>query len=164
MKRAIEFAWRVHGAQASWANSADSKASMLLVLEGGALYAVIAALGPGGSFAGQSHLVAYVVGVALLVLANGAAAAAVFPRLGPSGPRPERRHQAIYFGDLRGWDGADLAGHVSLLTQRAELDLLTRQLAEMSARNWVKYRWVQASFILLLAAFIEIICAILIAR
>ena len=43
-RRAAEFAWRVHTAQANWANHADVKASILLVLEGGALYAVLSAL------------------------------------------------------------------------------------------------------------------------
>lgn len=56
-RRRAEFAWRVHNAQESWASNADLKASILIALEGGALYAIISALGSGGLLARGWQLV-----------------------------------------------------------------------------------------------------------
>ena len=156
--RAIEFAWRVHGAQTSWANNADVKASILLALEGGALYAIIAALGDGGLLArlGRPYPVANAIGTAALLLAILTAALAIFPRLAPRDKDRDYHRQFIYFGNLRRWDATELSRHIAGLTEGDALDVLSRQLTEMSRHNWVKHRWVQISLILSLAGILTI--------
>jgi hypothetical protein len=149
--RGTEFAWSVHRAQASWANNADIKASILLALEGGALYAAISALGAGGLLArpgGHAHPVANEAGMLALLLAIVAAAIAIFPRLGQNAADRGPHRQVIYFGDLRRWDETELSGRIATLTEGEELGMLSRQLTEMSKHNWVKHRWVQISLVL----------------
>ena len=157
--QAVEFAWRVHRAQTSWANNADVKASILLALEGGALYAVISALGDGGLLARldvRTYPIANAIEIFALLLAIVAAAIAIFPRLGQKEKDRDRHRQVIYFGDLRRWNAAELNSHIAGLTKDEELDVLSRQLAEMSKHNWVKHRWVQVSLILALAGLLTI--------
>jgi hypothetical protein len=157
--RATEFAWDVHRAQASWANNADVKASILLALEGGALYAAISALGDGGLLArpgGLRYPVASAIGISALLLAIVAAAIAIFPRLGQRDKDRDRHRQVIYFGDLRRWNATELSSHIAGLTKGEELDMLSRQLTEMSRHNWLKHRWVQVSLILSLAGILTI--------
>jgi hypothetical protein len=158
--RAIEFAWRVHMAQVFWANNADVKASILLALEGGALYAVISSLGDGGLLArlgGRPYPVASAIGIFALLLAIAAAAIAVFPRLRKKDEGRDRHRQVIYFGDLRHWKAAELSSHIAGLAKGEELDVLSRQLTEMSKHNWVKHRWVQISLILSLAGILSMV-------
>jgi hypothetical protein len=157
-KRAVEFAWRVHSAQSAWASHADVKASILLVLEGGALYAVLSGLGADGFLTrrgghGESVLVA--VGIGLLLMAIAAAAIAVVPRLGRA-PRAGQRAHIIYFGHLRRWAAAELRDQLTGLAEDGELDMLSHQLIRMSQRNWVKHRWVQVSLALALAGILVI--------
>lgn len=159
-RRAADFAWRVHALQASWANHADVKASILLVLEGGALYAVVSALGTEGFLTGLegrpgSFAVAVGAGIGALLLAIGAAAMAIFPRLG-RGKDSGRASHAIYFGDLRRWSPAGLRGHLVGLAEDHELEMLSQQLTSMARRNWVKHRWVQFSLVLSLTGILII--------
>lgn len=159
-KRAIDFAWRVHGLQANWANHADVKASILLVLEGGALYAVVSALSADGfltRLGGRtgSFAVAVTVGIGALLLAIVAAAMAIFPRLG-RGKESSRASHAIYFGDLRRWSPAGLRDHLVGLAEDHELEMLSQQLTSMARRNWVKHRWVQISLVLSLTGILVI--------
>lgn len=147
-KRAIEFAWRVHAAQGSWAGNADVKASILLALEGGVLYA---ALG-GGILARSGNTARHatsVSGVVMLLAAIAASALVIFPRLG----RVQNSHRphVVYFGDLRHWNGLDLSAHIAQLSDDEQLKVLSQQLTQMSRLNWVKHRWVQVSLLLALA-------------
>jgi hypothetical protein len=157
--RVTEFAWRVHMAQASWANNADVKASILLALEGGALYAVISARGDGDFLArlgDRPYPVANAIGILALLLAIVAAAIAIFPRLGQKDKDRDRHRQVIYFGDLRHWNARELSSHIAGLAEGEERDVLSRQLTEMAKHNWVKHRWVQISLILSLAGILTI--------
>jgi hypothetical protein len=156
--QATEFAWRVHAAQQSWASNADVKASILLGIEGGALYAIISADGTGGRLAqvgGLADQAATTIGVCSLLLAILAAIVAVFPRLrrraGNSRPR-----QAIFFGDLRRWNPAELSSYLANLTRNEELDALSRQLIDVSAHNWHKHQWVRISLVMALAGIVVI--------
>lgn len=155
--RGTAFAWRVHAAQAAWTGNADVKASILLALEGGSLYAALSATGHGGLLGG-AHGPAYPAaagtGIAVLLLAIVAAAIAVFPRLGSGSHVPGP--QAVYFGDLRRWDPADLAHHIDELTENDELGMLSLQLTQMSRQNWTKHRWVQLSLALALTGIVII--------
>jgi MFS superfamily sulfate permease-like transporter len=163
-RRATDFVWRVHEAQVSWANNADVKASILLALEGGALYAVISAFGDGGLFArlgGRPYPVVGATGILALLLAIVAATVAIFPRLGQADKDRDQRQQVIYFGDLRRWSAEDLSTHIAGLAARGELDVLSRQLTEMSQHNWVKHRWVQVSLILSIAGILTTAVAVM---
>ena len=164
--RAVAFAWLVHKAQATWANNADVKASILLALDAGAVYAAVSALSDGGFLArpgGRETSVAVAVGVSALLLAIGAAAIAIFPRLGNRRAAVSRRSHVIYFGDLRRWQAAELSAHLAGLTEDDELDMLSRQLTEMARQNWAKHRWVQLSLVLSLAGILMIAVPALIA-
>jgi hypothetical protein len=156
---AADFAWRVHGAQESWANKADVKASILLALEGGALFAVIAANAKDGlltRLTGWQH-VAEIVGIAFLLLAVSGATIAVFPRLGRAGlHRGDYHRHIIYFGHLRYWDAAELTVRLEALTSEEELAALSQQLVQMAKSNWDKHRWVQVSLMLALLGIIMI--------
>jgi hypothetical protein len=143
-----EFAWRVHGAQEAWTGKVDIKASILLALEGGALFAVMAANGEGGilhDLHGWAHNVE-ITGIVLLVVAAIAAVAGVSPLLGSA--REHRRQydkHFVYFGHLRHWNAIELSSRLARLTADEELEMLSRQLVEMSKRNWTKHRYVQIS-------------------
>jgi hypothetical protein len=157
--QATAFAWRIHGAQTSWANNADVKASILLALQGGALYAIISALGSGGLLArpdGWSYPTANVIGILALLLAIVSATIAIFPRLGKESKDLEQHRQVIYFGDLRRLSANELSGHIAGLTESEELRALSQQLTEMSRSNWVKHRWVQVSLILSLTGILAV--------
>jgi hypothetical protein len=157
--RATAFAWRIHGAQTSWANNADVKASILLALQGGALYAIISALGSGGLLArpgGGPYPTANAIGILALLLAIVSATIAIFPRLGKERKDLEHHGQVIYFGDLRRWNANELSSHIAALTTSEELSALSKQLTEMSRRNWVKHRWVQISLILSLTGILAV--------
>lgn len=156
---AIDFAWRVHGAQESWSARADVKASILLALEGGGLFAVISAHAADGSLAllsGWNRSLG-LVGAGLLLLALVGAAVAVFPQLGRSRKLRERyaRH-TIYFGHLRLWDPAELSARLTSMSADEELEALGRQLVEMGKQNWSKHRWVQGSLILAISGVLAV--------
>jgi len=134
-----EFAWRVHTAQTAWARNADAKASILLALEGGALYT---------SAGGKPYPAVSAIGLAALLLAIIAGIIAIFPRLGREDR--DRSPQVIYFGDLRRWDTAELTRHITRLSVDDELEMLSRQLTAMARRNWTKHLWVRLSLVLAL--------------
>jgi hypothetical protein len=143
-----EFAWRVHSAQEVWTGKVDIKASILLALEGGALFAVLSGHGEGGilnDLPGWAHNVE-ITGIVLLVVAAIFAIAGVSPLLGSAREHQRQYNQHfIYFGHLRHWSDAELRSRLAGLTADEELEMLSRQLVEMSKRNWAKHRYVQIS-------------------
>jgi hypothetical protein len=149
--RPLEFAWRVHTAQGLWGGNADVKASVLLALEGGVMYAAIAALSAGRLFDGREYRVVAAAGIIALLLAIAAGTIAIFPRLRRRDKDPEAQRQVIYFGDLRHWKAQQLSAYIGGLTADEQLGVLCQQITEISALNWVKHRWVQASLVLSLA-------------
>lgn len=158
---AIELAWRVHGAQEAWTAKVDIKASILLVLEGGSLFAILTANSQTGAlrfFSGRP-LVFEIAGVALLFLGTLCSAAAVFPMIGKSSQhRSDYRHHYIYFGHLRHRHPDDLQRKLTLSAGSDELAMLSLQLIAMSRRNWLKHRLVQLSLVLAMVGVI-LICA-----
>jgi Pycsar effector protein len=147
-ERAVEFAWDVHGAQESWTEKADLKASILLALEGGGLYAMVTALASGGvlaNVAGWPRQLAEIAGFVSLLVAVVAAGAVIFPRLGRAGEHRDFRHHAIYFGTLRHWDATRLRDHLAGMSPEDQLEALSWQLSEMAKLNWIKHRWIQVS-------------------
>jgi len=150
-ERPLEFAWRVHTAQGLWTGNADVKASVLLALEGGVMYATVAAFSTGGLLDGKEYRGLATAGITALLLAIVAATIAIFPRLGRRDKDPESGRQVIYFGDLRHWKAQQLSAYIGGLGADQQLQVICQQITEMSQLNWVKHRWVQASLILSLA-------------
>lgn len=149
-KDAINFAWQVHNAQEAWTGKVDTKASILLALEGGSLFAVLAANAERGALRALTGLaVAFeTAGVLLLLVALLCSAGAVFPLLGRV-----RQHKLtyrahfIYFGHVRHWQPPELAEALRRSGEDSEFDMLARQLIAMSKRNWAKHRLVQLSLL-----------------
>ncbi|MFC4858004.1 Pycsar system effector family protein [Actinophytocola glycyrrhizae] len=148
-----DFAWRVHGAQEAWTSKVDTKAAILLALEGGALFAILSANAKGGLL---SQIVGWrqileIIGASTLLAALVVAVGAVYPQLGSSRSH-ERAHRGnfIYFGHLRHWEPGRFRAELCAFESDMQLDMLCLQLIEMSKRNWRKHRLVQVSLSLAL--------------
>lgn len=162
--RIVDFAWQIHAAQESWTGKVDVKASILLALEGGALFAVLAASSTTGVLArlDATARVLELIGVLLILLAIASATVAVFPLLGRTKEHgTSYRNNAIYFGHIRHWDPVDLHLYLTSMTASRQTEMLSRQLVEMSKRNWKKHRWVQVSLSFAIFGVASIAAAIL---
>ena len=146
----IEFAWRVHAAQETWTAKVDGKAAIVLSLETAVLAALFAVQSPNlllGRLIGWRSIMSD-TGVAFHIAAVVFAAAAVIPMLGPRGRhKAEHGNNAIYFGHLRYWSDTRLAPWLEQLRPEEELKQLSRQLVELSRRNWRKHRHLQLSML-----------------
>ncbi len=166
MNRSVDLAWRAHGAQEAWTGKVDIKASVLLALEGGAIFATLTANSDVGLLAkltGVGDLV-QLLGVVCLIGAVVAATWALMPQLGSATVhRATHRDHTIYFGHLRHWDPAELAADLRNLEHEDPLPMIARQLVEMSKRNWTKHRKVQASLLLGVGGVVLIAVAAVIA-
>lgn len=161
---ATRFAWQVHLAQEAWTNKVDTKGSILLALQGGALFAVLSASGKDGALAQLDgwRRTLEIAGVGALLLAIVAAGLAVFPRLGRARRlRDQHRDQFVYFGHLRHWSPAELQARIGQLRTDEELASLVSQLVRISKINWLKYRLVQLSLALALAGVLTVSVAAL---
>lgn len=160
----LDFAWRVHTAQEAWTAKVDVKASIVLALGAGALFAVLAAQDDGGilghiSAQGQVSLTA---GVTLIVLSILTSAASVFPLLGPRIPDRERLG-VIYFGHLRHQSSATIARRIKGLDAARQGQMIAEQLKQMAQRNWIKHRLLQVSLVLGLGGAAATLASIVIA-
>ncbi len=147
----VDLAWRAHTAQERWTAKVDIKASVLLALEGGAIFATLTANGNMGLLSRLIGLgdLAQLLGIILLIGAVTTATWALIPQLGSAAEhRATHRDHTIYFGHLRHWDPAELAARLRTAGQEDPFPMLARQLVEMSKRNWTKHRKVQASLLL----------------
>ncbi|WP_143101939.1 Pycsar system effector family protein [Amycolatopsis marina] len=156
----VEFAWRAHAAQESWTGKVDTKASILLALEGGMLFAVASTSAKGGVLSELSPLgkIVEICGIAALLVAIITSAAAVYPQLGPPQEHANRHaDNFIYFGHLQHWHPPMLERSLKNQDGLDQLAALARQLVSMSKINWRKHRLVQVSIvfsILNLACFV----------
>jgi hypothetical protein len=159
---AASFAWQVHQAQEALTSKVDTKGSILLALEGGALFAALSASGKDGALAqldGWRHA-AEIAGLTALILSMVAASVAVFPMLG-SVRRQHAQHRThvVYFGHLRHWEAADLQRRLRELRPEEQLESLADQLVQMGKLNWAKYRLIQASLVLALLGVLAVSAA-----
>lgn len=148
---AIEFAWRAHSAQEAWAGKVDTKASIILALESGALFAALSANATGGLLSRLSRLplILEMSGVVLIFLAILISAASIYPRLGSKRVHGAQYDQnTVHFGHLRYWNPGDLQQKLAYLNADDELAILSRQLVEMSKINWQKHMLVRTSLAL----------------
>jgi len=105
------------------------------------------------------------LGIGLYIMAMVLAAVAVIPLLGPSKKhRAEHHRNAIYFGHLRHWRHEDLNQWLSRMNHDEELAQLSRQLVELSRRNWHKHRSLQLSMLTALFGSALIGIAVLVLR
>lgn len=159
----IDFAWRVHSAQESWANKTDVKASIVLALEGGGLFAVISAHANGGVLTRLEswHRPVQNAGVILLLTAMVAAVVAVYPKIRvPRVLEQAPHYRTIYFGHVRQWGAKELTGQLRSLTSDEELEAISQQLVAISRSNWNKLRWIQVSLVLAMLGILLIAVAV----
>lgn len=129
----------------------DVKASVLLALEGGAIFATLSANATTGLLAHATGVVQFLelLGVITLVGAVGTAAWALLPQLGsPAEHKATHLQHTIYFGHLRHWNPHQLAPRLRTAGRDDPFPMLARQLVEMSKRNWSKHRKIQLSLVL----------------
>ena len=163
-KRGIEFGWRVHSAQESWTAKVDGKASLLLALQGGALFAIAAGHQKDG-FLGKLtgwHLGVVVAASIGLVIGIVSTIAAVTPQLGRAKKhRAEYTSHLVYFGHLRHWKPHELSAELARVTGADELRMLGFQLQRMSEINWRKHQLLRIGLILTALAIIATAVAVL---
>lgn len=156
---AAAFAWQVHQAQEAWTSKVDTKGSILLALEGGALFATLSASGKDGALAkldGWRQAVE-ISGISALILAMVAAGLAVFPMLGNVRRQyAQHRTHVVYFGHLRHWEPADLQRRLRDLRPEDQFESLADQLVRAGRMNWAKYRLVQLSLVLALVGVLAV--------
>ena len=158
MAESNEFGWQVHSAMEAWTGRADLKASILLALQGGVLFAVFTTTDLLGQAEETWPLAIAFAAVVALILAMTLTAAALVPALG-SRRRLNREHRdhIVYFGHLRYWTPTDLASRLQGLAQPDEASMLAHQLIRLSRLNWRKHRLLQVSAaltVLVLTAFV----------
>jgi hypothetical protein len=137
----------------SWTAKADVKASILLAFEGGMAVLIVTSRDLLLGYRERWPAVVAAVTLGLLALAIIAAAMVVMPTMGSArSHRAAFRDQWVFFGHLRHWTPADLAGRIGRLTRADELDNLAGQLVRMSQINWRKHRLLQSSVVLTVAA------------
>ena len=152
-KLSLDFAWRVHVTQEAWTSKVDTKASILLALEGGALFAILSANATGGllSQIDRWRQILEIIGASTLLAALVIAVGAVYPRLGSSwSHKSAHGSNFIYFGHLRLWEPGRLRAELNAFDPDTQLHMLCLQLVEMSKINWRKHRLVQISLSLAL--------------
>lgn len=149
-RRGADFAWRVHSAQENWTARVDGKAALFLATQTAVLAALAAAWSNGkplDSLDDWHHAVA-VAGTVLSVLAVLLAGLAVIPLMRRSAElKADRQDNLIYFGHLRHWKEDDLNDRLTGLTAEDELRQLSRQLVQLSDRNWKKHARLRAGMV-----------------
>lgn len=152
IERAVEFAWKVHDAIDSWTAKVDSKASIVLAIESGAVGLLVALTQGDGKLKDVSGNLRLVLnaGWVFLGLSVAIVAGVVFPQLGRPGlkKRASTAGGLIYFGHLRSRSPGELAETLADLTDRQVIAELAQQHIVMSKIAWRKHAWLQASMVI----------------
>ena len=148
------FAWRVHDSISDSTARVDIKSSIALAIEAAVLGSVISLSTESRLLAGISNWPVWLLfgGLACLTASVGLAVLVVMPQLRRRHLRAEYRSNAVYFGHLRLWQPIELAAHLRHTDH--ELDVLARQLVDMSKIVWRKHVWLQWSLVCLLAGVV----------
>jgi hypothetical protein len=162
-ERAIETAWRIHGALSDWTGKVDAKASFAFALESAGI-ATAVALGDENKLysklEGPWQEVLYYGGMLALTLAAAFAVWVVIPRLRGKYLLQEYSNNFIYFGHLKFWNPKHLPAAIK---QKDLLPVLTLQMVEMSKISWKKHIAVEVSMYLAIAGGAALVtCASLI--
>jgi pycsar effector protein len=140
-----EVAWKVHESLVDHTGKVDNKAGLVLSVEVAILGAIVALTSANRIFAdlGDKWVsVMFHTGFILIICAVVVAVSALAPRLHTR--RSEQHWQAnfVYFGHLRFWQPDELT---HALREQDALDVLSRQIIDISRILWVKHRCVQIS-------------------
>lgn len=163
----LDIAWRTHAAQESWAGKVDTKASILLTLNGVILGAVLSARVQQDSFIAVlagSRAVVLAVAVALCAVAGLLAAGVIYPVLGRGHHNGRNRpdpNGTVYFGDLRRRRPCELAGQLATMSTEEQFGQVARQLVAMARAAWLKHRLLQAALVITMCGFLMIMAVML---
>lgn len=134
-------AWEVYNAHSEWVARVDTKASILLTLQGVALGVVISLTDEHKPLSWTKlevepvRVALFFVGLVLLAVAILFALAVIVPQVGRWKGK-ERPQDYIYFGHSRLWKGADLATALRKPAVRAVAD----QIIILGGIAWIKNR------------------------
>lgn len=158
--KAIETAWRIHGALSDWTGKVDAKASFAFALESAGV-ATAVALGDENRLysmlEGPWQEVLYYGGMLALTIAAVFSVVVVIPRLRMRKLKQEWPSNFIYFGHLKYWEHKNLPATIK---DKDLLPVLTHQMVKMSKIAWDKHVAVLVSMILaLLGGAALVVCA-----
>jgi hypothetical protein len=143
----IEFAWKVHEALNAWTAKVDTKASVVLAIEGAVIGLIVSLAHNEGALShlhGARHA-RFIAGCLLLGLGAFLSGLAVFPQLGRLSARKRWSSGVIYFGHLRRWDPERLEEYLLQSPDIGSVRQLTRQHVAISKIAWRKHVWLQWS-------------------
>ncbi|WP_323959346.1 Pycsar system effector family protein [Arthrobacter sp. JZ12] len=146
--KAIETAWRIHGALSDWTGKVDAKASFAFTLESAGVATAIALADDKrvyDALEGPVQEILYFGGLVALSIAAAFSVWVVIPRLRFFKVKKEWPSNFIYFGHLKYWDYEMLPGAIM---EKDLLPVLTHQLVKMSKICWRKHVAVVISMIL----------------
>ncbi|MFG2369890.1 Pycsar system effector family protein [Streptomyces sp. NPDC048504] len=162
-EKAVETAWRIHGAVGEWTARVDAKASFALTLESAAAAGIIALSGQDNVFAdlhGWGSRCLLWAGSTLILIGAVFAVLVVVPRLRAPRMQAEASDNFVYFGHLMHREATELAESM----RRSDLlPVLSRQLIAMSKIAWSKHRHVQMSLAFFALGLILVVIAAVLA-
>ncbi len=141
--RAIDSAWKIHGAVVDWTAKVDTKANYTATIESALIVGTVAMHSTGRRFHDLhgAAVVFYWIGMGFLIAALVLSVAVVRPRLRRGKVKSEAPNNFIYFGHLRHWEPKELQ---NALLKEDLLPMLSRQLVATSKIAWQKHicvRW-----------------------
>ncbi|MDQ0869024.1 hypothetical protein QFZ70_001497 [Arthrobacter sp. V1I9] len=161
--KAIETAWRIHGALGDWTGKVDAKASFAFTLESAGVATAVALADDGRVFDGLEgpvQSILYFGGLIGLTIAAAFAVWVVIPRLRYFKVKNEWPSNFIYFGHLKYWDFEMLPGAIK---KKDLLPVLTHQMVKMSKICWRKHVAVVISmFLAALGGAALFVCAFMV--
>ena len=145
---AVETAWRIHAANADWTGKVDSKASFALAIESAIVAGVVALASDQRRLSeldGFWTRAFFTVGAVALIAALLCVVRVVRHRLRSKSVKGEAPENFIYFGHAQHWAADDLA---AALKEYDMLEMLSRQIIDISRIAWMKHRMLQLSMTL----------------
>ncbi len=151
-----EVAWRIYDNLNDWTARVDTKASIVLALEAGALALVVGLAGEGRALDLGYVLARWSLGIGVLFLCCAVVLAAlvVLPQLRRGHLSDETSKNFIYFGHLRNWKPEALAKQIG--HDPDMVDQISTQIVIISKIVWRKHVWLQWSLYSLIAALVFI--------
>lgn len=162
--KAIETAWRIHGALSDWTAKVDAKATFAFTLESAGIATAIALADDKRVFdvlEGPVQEILYFGGLITLSIAAVFSVWVVIPRLRYFKVKKEWPGNFIYFGHLKYWDHEALP---DAITNKDLLPVLAHQLVEMSKICWQKHIAVVVSMTLAVLGGTALACCAFLVR
>lgn len=144
MREAEDRAWRIYSSHVEWISRVDTKAAVMLALEGVTLGAVIALTDAGLPFSGLNswgERVSFAFAIVLLFIAIFMSVWAIVPRVRSKQPSRKAMEDFIYFGHTRCWE----ADALQQVLRQPALEVLSRQLIVLAHVAWRKHYLVKWS-------------------